>query len=571
MTLDVDDLMNSDDRLSPVRYRSSLLGNEKFDLFRRTLSSPSKDPNIQEKPNSSGFIKARMKLDKLSRFPLTSPLKEESDLTSNNSGIKRRNSEPQDSLKRSSDRPKFHFYTSNLHKLPRKISSGSEGDSGIGRLECAASHEIDDNLTVLRCLEAEHKVQLKKFSEHIAEQANEVVSLTKRVSELLCSTKCLETSLMQSELENAELKNQKMIQEAEIRVLEQKCSTYVDSIRERDDRIQLTVSKISALEKDLEAQVRLNSKLFERCLVAERDVAEKSKELDLCRRTTDELIGANSSLEVSLNEARSFEISQQDNLKTKIEEVSKLKSEMRALETSISELKKTCTSHEKDLNRAEDAMTVIAEENTSLMNKLAASHEENIQLNTERSDALKMLADHQAENSSLRKLLRDLEETNSELVESVSNYDNQVRLLTSESSEKDEIISGDTKKISELVAALTAEKQAVEDLRSRAENCLMQAELSTEVEKLKEQMTHAREKTDRKILEIAEQLYHQYSKKHELKVFQLKERYEAKLKEREAEVSSKKQEIENLNIRLENELKDKNYLLSVLEEVEGKN
>lgn len=150
----------------------------------------------------------------------------------------------------------------------------------------------------------------------------------------------------------------------------------------------------------------------------------------------------------------------------------------------------------------------------------------------------------------------------------------ELRSLKDQNTEKDRIISGDTRKLNELVEQVNKQKQLISDYKtglkaeidvdSKAESTLMQ-----QIASLKHQVATAQQKTDERIQEVAEQLYHQYSKKHELKVNQLKDKYELKIKERASELEMKAREIETLESQLRTEMKEKNFFMALVERNEA--
>ncbi|RKP29271.1 hypothetical protein METBISCDRAFT_5613, partial [Metschnikowia bicuspidata] len=138
--------------------------------------------------------------------------------------------------------------------------------------------------------------------------------------------------------------------------------------------------------------------------------------------------------------------------------------------------------------------------------------------------------------------------------------------LRSQNMEKDEIISGDTKKLGELVVEIDElKKQLAAKSRQHESERPSDMQAQQRISSLQQQIALAQEKTEERIQEVAEQLYHQYSKKHEVKVGQLKRKYEVRLEENKAEMEAQRRKIETLERLLLAESKDKNHLLMLLE------
>lgn len=142
--------------------------------------------------------------------------------------------------------------------------------------------------------------------------------------------------------------------------------------------------------------------------------------------------------------------------------------------------------------------------------------------------------------------------------------------IQAQSADKDRIISGDTQLVSELHRELSQQKLIIDEMRKEGEKNaagheLSESELMMQVKSLKSQILSAQQKSDERIQEIAEQLYHQYSKKHEVKVSQLRRNYETKIAESLTETKKLQKKVEHLESQLKMELKEKEYLLSVLD------
>ncbi|KAM9889614.1 hypothetical protein OXX69_012786 [Metschnikowia pulcherrima] len=142
--------------------------------------------------------------------------------------------------------------------------------------------------------------------------------------------------------------------------------------------------------------------------------------------------------------------------------------------------------------------------------------------------------------------------------------------IQAQSADKDRIISGDTQLVSELHCELSQQKLIIDEMRKEGEKNAAghessESELMMQVKSLKSQILSAQPKSDERIQEIAEQLYHQYSKKHEVKVSQLRRNYETKIAESSTEIKKLQKKVEHLESQLKMELKEKEYLLSVLD------
>lgn len=218
-----------------------------------------------------------------------------------------------------------------------------------------------------------------------------------------------------------------------------------------------------------------------------------------------------------------------------MQETRKVQEEMTVFETLHKELELDVSDKVSQIKNSSIELEKVRKENTVLEESLKLSEASNLQTGEERQALLERIV-----------------------------------ILQKQNEEKDRIISGDTKKLSELVEELNKQKQLFSDLKtsSPSQRSDQSAELLNQIAGLKRQISNAQQKTDERIQEVAEQLFHQYSKKHELKVNQLKEKYEAKLEEKSKQLNSKERQLESLESRLKTGEKEKNYLFHLLEKTE---
>jgi len=182
-------------------------------------------------------------------------------------------------------------------------------------------------------------------------------------------------------------------------------------------------------------------------------------------------------------------------------------------------------------------------------------------------------------NESLQNKVSGLLEEIERLNQHVSESETQMDLLKSINTEKDEIISGDTKKMGELVQKVNKQKQVIADyekdyskalediksLQSKGEN----TSLNDEIEDLKKQVSQGQAKTNARIQEVAEQLYFEYSKKHELKVNQVRASFKKQIDNLHFEKKSQARDIDSLQKKLEIVNMEKNQLLRLIDEYQS--
>lgn len=169
------------------------------------------------------------------------------------------------------------------------------------------------------------------------------------------------------------------------------------------------------------------------------------------------------------------------------------------------------------------------------------------------------------ENSQMEvdNLIRKLEEAN----------EKQYSLATT-NAEKDEIISGDTKKMDELVEKINHQKQTIADYEGRLKNSpeasstdnKTNESLIREIEDLKSQVEQGHAKTNARIQEVAEQLYFEYSKKHEMKVDQVRASFKKQIDKLNFEKKAQARDIESLHKKLDTVNMEKEQLIQLIDD-----
>lgn len=226
----------------------------------------------------------------------------------------------------------------------------------------------------------------------------------------------------------------------------------------------------------------------------------------------------------------------------------RLKDELIELTSEYGKFRSDAAEKEKQLFENFRACEESLKERTATLESMSFELEK-YEIDTRKSEKLS------AQSDLLRHKIDDLTGENLQLRES--------------NAEKDRIISGDTKKLSQLLERIDVLERLISQLNSDRAFRAHEDEKGTlqQIADLKRQIVNAQRETDEKIQEVAEELFHQYSKKHELKVNQLREKYELKVEERCLQIERKNRHIENLESRLETEKKEKTFLLKTLEKV----
>lgn len=263
--------------------------------------------------------------------------------------------------------------------------------------------------------------------------------------------------------------------------------------------------------------------------------------------------------------------SENDQIKSELQMVSSKNIELSSLVSELEEAKQKSELAREDLN---DKFLGLMEETKKVQEEMTTFETIHKRLENDISEKESQIKDYSLELESVRNEKSAMEESfkSSEVAKLLAfqkekqDLLQQINTLQKQNEEKDQIISGDTKKLSQLVEELGKQKLLLSTLTTSPEQASAQnTELLRQIANLKRQISHAQLKTEERIQEVAEQLFHQYSKKHELKVNQLKEKYEAKLQEKTKQINLSARQLESLESRLNMGEKEKNYLLQLLE------
>lgn len=404
----------------------------------------------------------------------------------------------------------------------------------------------------------------KEKDDHIMNLEHKVTHLQRKYAEIEISNESLSLQLEQvkSDLERAGnkikhrdsqiyhlnerlvLANKKNETESiasadEIHRLQEQLKEYRNDLLSAQNSLADTQNESELFKKELELELSRNCDL-------KNQLAAVSLERD--------------SLQLEINSLRSIHEEQKIKVSNLLEALASSSDAQNELNSKFTEL------HDETQKLQED-MVALENYHRESEAQLCLKNSEIEKLQSELALSKTALNSMEASLEGSRSLAEELESHRAERIELLE------RLLTLEArnQEKDKIISGDTKKLSQLVTELSHQKQLLSEVKSTATKTSIPGDdqLLQQITNLKRQVASAQQKTEERIQEVAEQLFHQYSKKHEQKVNQLKEKYESKLEEKRVEINSRLRQIDSMESRLRTEEKEKNYLLQVLEKSGG--
>lgn len=384
----------------------------------------------------------------------------------------------------------------------------------------------ENRLNMLKDKEGLIEEELKTKASEIAALKHEIHLLRGQNDDLQSEKVLLQLSLQREKSETTGLFQ-------ELEQTKEERTTWERKYKAISDSFATAESTIETLQTD-------NNNLSERLGKSEESVHSLQRDLDAAKTDLRERKDEISQLEAIIDERNKTQQSSNEKLQLLMKEAAGIHEEMALFEKEYKLVE----------SKLESKSTTIA----TLEEQISALNTRVIEL-----ENLRVTMGQEVS------ILRDRNEHFSEERENLSR---EIEDLRTQNADKDEIIRGDTKKLGELVLEIdTLKKLLASKSRQEESGSERNPDYDTQqlINSLQQQIAHAQEKTEERIQEVAEQLYHQYSKKHEVKVGQLKRKYETKLEENRVESEAQKRKIENLERLLLAETKDKNHLLSILE------
>lgn len=361
----------------------------------------------------------------------------------------------------------------------------------------------------------------------------------------------LQKGIEDKELSQKEFETQIKSLDEEVYAKNKEISSLTDANIDYNIKVEKLLTEKEELLTETERLGRENSGL-EEINSKQQELLEELDKLENLAK--DKISSLESSLETKSQEIKKV-MAEKDELLTKVD---KLTDENRSLESDLDHAKSEIKELNNKLNNYDSTRDDLREQNTKLLGEIKKT--------TEISETLQSKVDE---------LMLEIEKLNHKVSES----ETQVDLLKSINTEKDEIISGDTKKMGELVQKVNKQKQTIADyekdyekamddiktLQSKGEN----KSLNEEIEELKKQVSLGQAKTNERIQEVAEQLYFEYSKKHELKVNQVRAGFKKQIDNLNFEKKSQARDIDSLQKKLDIVNMEKNQLLRLIDEYQS--
>ncbi|CUM54288.1 Autophagy-related protein 23 [Debaryomyces fabryi] len=428
----------------------------------------------------------------------------------------------------------------------------------------------NENLLLIQLKHNER--ELASMTKALRIKENNVTQLESRLSK--SKSKCesiaknLESVIQEGESLREHIK--KLEKSVEDKSISQK--EYETQIKTLDDEIKAKNSEISSLtDANIDYNIKVENLLSEKeeLLNETERLGRENNGLEEINSKQQELLEELDKLE---NLAKDKITNLESTLDAKVREIKLVMTEKDELLTKLDRITEETKILERELQQSK---TEIEDLTNKLNNYNDARNELNDNINGLQKDLDKSNEANKALQNRVNELIQEIEKLN----QNVSESETQVDLLKSINTEKDEIISGDTKKMGELVQKVNKQKQIIADYEKDYSKALediksLQSEskdssLNEQVEDLKKQVSEGQAKTNARIQEVAEQLYFEYSKKHELKVNQVRASFKKQIDNLHFEKKSQARDIDSLQKKLEIVNMEKNQLLRLIDEYQS--
>ncbi|KAH3683600.1 hypothetical protein WICPIJ_005447 [Wickerhamomyces pijperi] len=304
------------------------------------------------------------------------------------------------------------------------------------------------------------------------------------------------------------------------------------SLEEKDTKIQLAQDEIEELTKSLESSKFQISELKHKY----ETEAQERTQID---QTIEELTELLTIRKAEVDELNIEFKTSKDDLSASKEIIKTKQDTINQLTTELSQKKASILDHERMVNKLEDSLAKAENEHIS---ELEALHKE---------------------LSSLQALTSDKSNEVVQLTEDKITSKGQMDLLKYQLNEAHK----ETEQLRSSMAK--SNTNTTTDVKVQID------QLNSTIAELREENTRLESNTENSLQQLAEDLYIQYSKKHEQKVSMLKQgfetKYQSKITKVEAENEKLRREVEGLRRTLEKETEEKNHVIGLWDELVKKN
>lgn len=443
------------------------------------------------------------------------------------------------------------------------MSPNSKPFFSVAYLKSVQEKHDAEMLELEKTIESKNKLILS-LSEELAATNEQFLSHEKQIKELkqlnnrmVANEEMLTIQLHQTDRELASLTKKYKLKETALLKMEATLATASAKVRELTESVSGLHDKNAALSEELThtqnklqehefaldnsqfklkgLQDEVDSKDHEIASLNESNLAYNEK-VEVLLKEKEELIKENGRLIVKAQELEE-ELQRASEQSRSVDE---LKAQVAAKDEELTQTKQRLEAAKEEARMRKEDFQKFNKEYESLNLQLLADERVQTELKQQVSDLQKQLDERSDSTSDLKHKIASLDSEKIELAAQLSHTEDELAKVQRASANKDDIITSDTKTIDRLQKELSQVRAAPQG----------HGELLEEIAELKQQVASAQEKTDARIRDVAEQLYFQYSKKHEKKIALLKDTYKAQLEEKVAELKDRQRDNDSLERKL---------------------
>lgn len=410
-----------------------------------------------------------------------------------------------------------------------------------------SSKDIESHKDKLRHTKSEYEKLLEKNKSLLEEKNRFETDMHIKDEEISELQKAIE------QMKNSEMSNSSELSE-QIRVLNEEQRSLTNKLLSLEEEKQRETRNLTEeTEKYKKKADQLSQKI--------NDLSKALDEADEARKSKDETI---TELNKKLEESG-------DECNVRIAEVTELNLEIESLKESKIHLEETNNRLQEELNVNE-----IKTQNETDQYKKTSIELESVQLKNSNIETqyLKEIGDLQSTIASLGDTLENAQKSTDDTIKENEELKKEIELLKSNQLERT-TDNSQNDEISELKSRLEVLQKEANETKTISDT--LQQERNNEIETLQTQITSWKVKleekekdTNKRLRLLAEDLYHQYSSKHEQKVKSLKKSYEKKyetqIEKLRVEQQAFKEEIERVTKQLNVEREEKRELIRTMED-----
>lgn len=461
-----------------------------------------------------------------------------------------------------------------------------EKDEPTVKFLVSTNSKLTFSLNDIEKLKAQHDEQLSNMNKIINQKNEKILKLTTELNEDNFKLISYETSNNDLKKVNNDLSNN---------------NEYLQiQLKHNELELAKSTKSISSLNQEVAESKKANNAFFEDKAVLTKEKDELNNENNQLKEEIGQLRGDANELNLKIEQLtqKEQEMSVQNNeLKRKHEEdletLNAIEKELGEVQERINQMKQESEQRQKEKENLDIKVKSLEQEMSQLRSKNEDLNSEYHSLMKANNDLQQQLGESGEATKKVQEMTQELEQlksSNEAMANDNSYYQDmnqklikeknhistkvdqlveQVDQLESTNKHKDSIIQGDTKQMQKLDQQIEQLKQQLSNElhpRSSINNVSPSSDLRSEVSQLKTQLSNFNNDKQREIEIISEKLFHQYSKKHEFKINQIKLNYSNLINNLKQEKKNLIKDIQLLQKKNQFLVKDNEHLLKIIDD-----